>query len=414
MIKMKRKNIAIIGAGPAGLSAAILLSKKKQLSAALNSSGKAFDSLGAINVYEEHKDIGLPVQCTGIITKKAMQYKVIKEAIRESLISKTKNAEIAYLGYSEKGMSGNTAKQNKLCKKFGFELKQRDFVIDRHIFDKSLSETAASLGVKIITKRIRKVRELKEDIVIGADGPLSTVRKEATAFYGNFQKISYYVGVQARIKSKSLEDGKYYAFFGDVAPGFFAWAVPEDNNIFRIGLAAKDMPMQKFREFLRFFGLEKRNAKEINAGLIPCYNPKLRLSYSIGRKKLFLIGDAATQLKATTGGGIVPAIRASYALSKAIALNKSYEKELRKLKLELSVNLAIKTALDGFSEADYRKLFSLLSEKKAKGFLEVGSRDSILVLGLKLAALCPVLSSKLALLGIKGFLRKKRINREAE
>ena len=44
--------ITIIGAGPVGSYSAYLLAKK----------GKE------VSVFEEHKDIGLPIQCTGIVT----------------------------------------------------------------------------------------------------------------------------------------------------------------------------------------------------------------------------------------------------------------------------------------------------------------------------------------------------------
>ena len=44
--------ISIIGAGPAGSHLAYLLAKKGQ----------------EVNIYEDHKSIGNPVQCTGLVT----------------------------------------------------------------------------------------------------------------------------------------------------------------------------------------------------------------------------------------------------------------------------------------------------------------------------------------------------------
>ena len=55
--------INIIGAGPAGLHTAYLLAK----------AGKE------VNVFEEHKEIGLPVQCTGITTSHLKKFTEIKK-----------------------------------------------------------------------------------------------------------------------------------------------------------------------------------------------------------------------------------------------------------------------------------------------------------------------------------------------
>ena len=57
--------VAIIGGGPVGLMTSIELSRR-----------------GISNtVFEEHKKIGKPVQCTGIVTKEFLKYlKVIKDS----------------------------------------------------------------------------------------------------------------------------------------------------------------------------------------------------------------------------------------------------------------------------------------------------------------------------------------------
>ena len=57
--------ISIIGAGPAGLYTAYLLAKQGR----------------EVNVFEQDKEIGLPIQCTGIITSHLKRFTEIKKRI---------------------------------------------------------------------------------------------------------------------------------------------------------------------------------------------------------------------------------------------------------------------------------------------------------------------------------------------
>ena len=63
IMKMKdNEKVLIIGAGPIGCYCGYLLAKK------------GFD----VEIYEEHKEIGKPIGCTGIVTKKIKKYIKLK------------------------------------------------------------------------------------------------------------------------------------------------------------------------------------------------------------------------------------------------------------------------------------------------------------------------------------------------
>ena len=89
------------------------------------------------------------------------------------------------------------------------------------------------------------------------------------------------------------------------------------------------------------------------------------------------MGDTAAQVKATTGGGVVPGLKASKCLAKAIAEEKNYEKLWRKeIGAELYLHQKIRKSLNSFTNKDYDALIDVL--QRSKKTLEKGSRDSLI------------------------------------
>src|SRR3989338_5202906 len=123
--------------------------------------------------------------------------------------------------------------------------------------------------------------------------------------------------------------------------------------------------------------MEKRTGKkEIlcwESGIIPLYDPKK----IIQKDNVYLIGDAAAQVKATTGGGIIPSLKAAHTLCDCILNNKDYNKEFKKSSgRELSLHLKIRNVLNKFSDEDYNKLLKLMNQEKVKKILKKYDRDT--------------------------------------
>ncbi|MFC1704811.1 geranylgeranyl reductase family protein [Nanoarchaeota archaeon] len=350
--------IYIVGAGPVGCYAAYLLSK----------AGKE------VMVFEEHSAIGSPIQCTGLLTPS---------------INKTIKLE--------KGVVINKIKKARICNnKNFFETGMTDIVIDRKRFDQSLANKATKkgseffLGHKFIeinkkqiilknlkTKKLKKVDFSQDDILIGADGPNSAVRN----YVDKKNKISHWVGIQARAKLKT--SGDTFEVWFDKAPGFFGWVVPENKQTIRIGLAAKKNTSTYFRKLLDSKGIKQKDIIELQGGLIPIYNPKL----NVQKENIYLVGDAAAQVKATTGGGIIPGLIAAECLADSILHNKDYHRQLRRrLNLKLSSHLRLRKILDKFSEKDIDTLIRFCSQDKIKKLLRNTDRDNPIKLLLLLAA----------------------------
>jgi flavin-dependent dehydrogenase len=118
-----------------------------------------------------------------------------------------------------------------------------------------------------------------------------------------------------------------------------------------------------------------------------------------GSADVYLVGDAAGQVKVTTVGGIVTGFRGARAVVEMV-LTGSPGRELRDLRRELDLHLRIRRALHRFTIDDYRRLLDLLSPAVV-GVLGSVSRDEALRV---LCALC-VKQPKLLLMGLRSVIR---------
>ena len=110
----------------------------------------------------------------------------------------------------------------------------------------------------------------------------------------------------------------------------------------------------------------------MQAGLIPIYNPKIKTQ----KDNVFLIGDAAAMVKATTGGGIIQGLIAAMALADSIINKKDYHKEWKKsIGRDLLIHLKMRKMMDKFSMQDWNYLIKLFNKENTKKVLESNDRD---------------------------------------
>ena len=100
----------------------------------------------------------------------------------------------------------------------------------------------------------------------------------------------------------------------------------------------------------------------MQGGLIPIYSPKLKVQ----KGNIYLVGDAAAHVKATTGGGLVHGLIAAECLAESIIKKKgSYEQSWRKkIGKDLWIHLMIRNILNRFADKDYNYLIKLAGKKK--------------------------------------------------
>ena len=168
----------------------------------------------------------------------------------------------------------------------------------------------------------------------------------------------------------TFDETSFQTYFGnEIAPRLFAWVVPESNSVARVGLGTMKSPQSYLNQFLK-----KNNWKVIDrqGGLIPLYDPKAVTE----KGDTYLVGDAATQVKATTLGGIIPGMKAAECLAEAIDENKSYEKLWKKrVGRSLWLHLKIRKALDKFSDNDWNNLVKGMDNNRAKNILQSYDRE---------------------------------------
>jgi geranylgeranyl reductase family protein len=340
------KKLVIIGGGPAGLNLALKTAKRF-----------------STTVYEEHAKIGIPVQCSGIITDSIHSVlPEIKKDLHKAVLTRVKHA--------------NIFAPNK--KHFELNFKKPDMILQRDKFDQLLASKAKKAGAEVLTnhklidikgdkliilnKKTKKKKQTKADFLVGADGPNSTVARLTGLKPKNTE---FYTAVQAKIKlfEKRGDHIDFYPYIRDIA-----WVLPESDRVVGVGAMKRSNVLLPFKEFLKRF---KGKILEVKGGLIPVYNPNQRIE----KKRTFLVGDAATQVKATTGGGIMQALQASNILANTLDTDKSYERECRDLTKELKIHLRIRKALDRFSLNDWDNLINDCQDPTMKDILGTISRD---------------------------------------
>jgi digeranylgeranylglycerophospholipid reductase len=377
-----KEKIMIIGAGPIGCYCGYLLAKKGH----------------QVDIFEEHEEIGSPVGCTGIVTKELKKFIKIDQ---EFLINKITKAEI-------------------FCKNKSTKIKLQEYIIDREKFDKYIAKLALKVGAKIhlgnkivslnkkeiIIKKIKNKKVIKLQTneykhIIGADGPQSLVtrklnKKESIIKNQESKKeieTQYYIGKQA-IVNGDFDEKKFIVHLGKICPSFFGWIVPENNKTARIGVAVLKNPNRYFDNYLAHLkkenikGIQIKKITKIQSGLIPIYNPKIKIflkeKYKDKTTSYYIVGDAAMHVKATTGGGLIPGMKAAKALTKSIIKRKDYKKELFKIRTELKMHLLIRKLLNKFKDNDYCRLLDLVNKPKIKKILAKHSRDSIISMAIRL------------------------------
>jgi len=255
----------------------------------------------------------------------------------------------------------------------------RAVVIDRRIFNSRLLEQAQEAGAEFspysrvvglddkaaIIERDGETYRAEAKVVIGADGP----RSQVAAWAKLPSPGQFLLGLQAMARYEPEEPDLIEVFVDqELAPGFFAWVVPAEEGIVRVGLATHQM--KGASAFLnRFLDRLKLKPLKINAGLIPI-GPRAQTV----AERVMVVGDAAAQAKPTSGGGLYTGIVAAkiageVAAEHALAPqdNKGlmpYEKRWReRLDRELSLGIALRRLFKNLHNREISFIFDVLDNK---------------------------------------------------
>jgi flavin-dependent dehydrogenase len=267
-------------------------------------------------------------------------------------------------------------------------LKEPDLIIERRTLIQALAEEARQAGAAIeLGRRFNALHpngrglvlevercsdghkeEIHAGTVIGGDGASSRVAKAA-----GWAPLETVPLVQAIVPlPKDMPPNTARVWFIPQDTPYFYWLIPESPTTGALGLIGETGP--ETRLLLERF-LEKRKLEpiEFQGARIPLYSKWVPVRRQIGESFVYLVGDAAGQVKVTTVGGIVTGFRGAIGVTDAI-LNGGTSRELRTLRRELNLHLLLRRSLHDFQQSDYSRLVDLLNDS-AKESLGQYSRD---------------------------------------
>ena len=191
-------------------------------------------------------------------------------------------------------------------------------VVDRVAYVSSFAKRAMAAGARYrLGERVLKIRTDRDRIEVTTNQAVRHAKALVLAAgfgsqlnrqLGFGQVDDYVVGVQALVATQDLNEVKVY-LGRDVAPGFFAWVVPTQPGQALAGLLVRKNAPERFAEFLKL-RTQDGTIKEMGARPT-CWGIPLRPLGQTYRDRLLVVGDAAGQVKPTTGGGIFYSLLAS-------------------------------------------------------------------------------------------------------
>ena len=297
------------------------------------------------------------------------------------------------------------------------DLSQPDLIIERARLIGALAEHAKGAGAHVhlgrhfrgLTPQSQKLslelhhtgkntsEEFAAETVIASDGALSAVSQAA-----GWPKPITVPLVQAIVPlPKDMSPDTVRVWFVPDDTPYFYWLIPESAERGALGIIGESG--SEARKHLDAF-LVKRKLEPLafQGARIPVYKRWVPVEKKFGSARVFVVGDAAAQVKVSTVGGIVTGLRGAAGVAEAI-LNPGSERELRRLRRELDMHLLIRRALHDFRQNDYSRLVDSLNPP-AKRSLSQFSRDEALKVLWRVCLSQP----RLILMGLRGLLTGRR------
>ena len=254
-----------------------------------------------------------------------------------------------------------------------------------------------SRGLRLDVETAGRREELHADHLVGADGATSRVGRSA-----GWPPIETVPLVQAmvRLPKDCRPDTTRVWFVPDDTP-YFYWLIPENESRGALGIIGEGSGQETKKRIERF--LEKKNMEplEWQGARIPVYRKWIPVERRVGKGRVFLVGDAAAQVKVTTVGGIVTGFRGAQAVADAL-LGSGQNRELRALRRELDTHWLIRKTLHHFQQKDYSYLVDLLNLATRESLGEIHRDHSTKLLWSVLRR-----QPRLVLLGLRGLLMGK-------
>ena len=296
-------------------------------------------------------------------------------------------------------------------------LKHPDLIIERRSLIQGLAEEAQQAGASVaLGHRFHafhpngrglilelehcasgRREEVHSDTIVGGDGASSRVARAA-----GWSPLETVPLVQAIVSlPKDMPPDTARVWFVPQDTPYFYWLIPESPTRGALGLIGENGPDTR-RHLERFLEKRKLDPIEFQGARIPVYKGWVPVRRQVGNGSVYVVGDAAGQVKVTTVGGIVTGFRGALGVAEAI-LYGGASAELRSLRRELNLHLLLRRSLHDFQQADYSRLVDLLNAPAIRSLGDY-SRDEAWKILWRICLKQP----RLLLLGLRGLLTRGR------
>jgi geranylgeranyl reductase family protein len=343
----------VVGAGPVGSHIAGELARRGHQTVVL----------------EQRDAIGKKAACTGIVGRECVEKFPIA---RQAVAREAKGARF----FSPSGASFALQKDSAQA-----------FILDRQALDETMAANARTLGAEYLVSTKVKAIALGSDaarIEAETNGQASHFEGKLVVLASGFgsglpdslgfgRAGDFVMGVQAEVET-SVDMVEVY-LGRRFSPEFFAWLVPTHEGRALAGLLARRDTRAHMEAFLRHLkdqGKIPSRRAPFRFGGIPL-KPLRRTSGN----RVIVVGDAAGQVKPTTGGGIYYGLlcadiavdvmdRAMAGSDFSVRTLSEYEKRWRKLLArELRIGRCARWAFERLSDRRIDRLFRMVQNSKA-------------------------------------------------
>lgn len=340
-----RYDIVVVGAGPIGSYIAYLLAQK------------GF----SVCVAERRNKIGNGAICTGVIGAKAFGR---FDLPAESIVTKIDSAVF----YSPTGQ------------KLVYEPNEVfAYVVDRDVFDRMILRKAVDSGVDVLFRHsVSSIEPGGQYYLVKAQGSACQARSVVIATgidyclqdqLGFGRPNGFLYGSQVDLPIANLPSRIEVHIGQDFAPGSFGWIVPYRNGSSRVGVITQ----QEGKAWLsRLLALRVSNAPPFD----PCDIRVKPVAHGPVKKscngRILAVGEAAGQVKTTTGGGIYYGLLCADIAADCLEKNlrsgtplDDYEVAWRSaLAAEFDVGRNLRSLASRLSDEEIERLFTFVKQHR--------------------------------------------------
>jgi len=248
-------------------------------------------------------------------------------------------------------------------------------------------------GIHVQVESGGQQKELHANSVVGADGAASRVAR--TSGWAPFETVPLLQAIVRLPKDCPVDTTRVW-FVPDDTP-YFYWLIPESAERGALGIIGED-GRDTAKCLSRFLEKKGMEPLEWQGARIPVYKRWVPVKRRLGKGDVYLVGDAAAQVKVSTVGGIVTGFRGAQAVAESI-LGAGRGRELRALRRELSTHWLLRRTMHHFQQIHYSRLVDLLNAATRETLSEVTRDESTRLLWNVLRR-----QPQLILLGLRGLL----------